>query len=121
VIATLAVAASVESATLRAPTVCVPALEGDVYTPDALIVPMDALPPAIVSTSHVTAVFALPPTVAAKVCVWPVVSPARLGLTLTVTGTDVMVMVTAVVLAVSATDCAVSVTVGGAGGVPGAV
>ena len=66
--AALAVPTTVVSATARAPTVCVPALDGGVYTPAALIVPTEELPPGIVSTSHVTVVVELPVTVAVKVC-----------------------------------------------------
>ena len=66
--ATFAVAATVVSATERAPTVCVPALDGGVYNPAALIAPMALLPPGIVSTSQVTVVVELPVTVAVKVC-----------------------------------------------------
>jgi hypothetical protein len=86
---------------------------------------VDEFPPGTVSTSQVTEVLELPLTEAAKVCRWPVVRPARLGLMLTVTlpggGGAVMVKVADAVLLVSATDLADTVTVAGLGTEPGAV
>jgi hypothetical protein len=61
---TAALALLVVSATLVAVTVWLPACDGAVYKPVALIVPTVAFPPAIVSTDHVTAVLELPCTVA---------------------------------------------------------
>ena len=64
---TLAAAEAVVSATLLAATVCDPAEEGGEYTPAAVTVPTEALPPGMESTSHVTVVTEFPVTVAAKV------------------------------------------------------
>ncbi len=92
--------------------------------PLALMVPTDPLPPVTVSTSQVTAVFPLPPTVAVNCCVCPVVRPVRFGLTLTDTlpvAGAVMVMVVAAVLVASATDAAVTASVAGDGTALGAV
>ena len=66
----------------------------------------------------------LPLTEAVKVCCWPVVRPARLGLMLTVTFPEdaaVMVKVADADLDESVTDLAESVTVAGLGTDPGAV
>src|ERR1700688_1004501 len=76
---TVADAEAVLSATLLATTVCVPAEDGGEYTPAAVTVPTEELPPGMESTSHVTVVTELPVTVAVKVCFWPVVRAARLG------------------------------------------
>jgi hypothetical protein len=61
---TVALALFVVSAPLVAVTVCVPACEGAVYIPVALIVPAVAFPPATISTDQVTAVFVVFCTVA---------------------------------------------------------
>ncbi len=71
VIVTVAFALSAESATLVAVTVCVPAWDGAVYIPALVIVPVDALPPAVESTDHVTAVFVVPSTTAVNCCCAP--------------------------------------------------
>ena len=63
-------------------------------------------------------------TVAVNVWVWPVVRPARTGLTLTETkpvGGAVMLMVAAAVFVESATDVAITVTAAGEGKPAGAV
>ena len=88
------------------------------------MVPTEELPPGSESTSQVTEVFVLPETVAVNVWLCPLVRPTRLGLTVTETPpVDCVVTVIVVVadLVESATDLAVSVTVAGAGTVPGAV
>lgn len=58
---------------------------GGVYKPEALIVPVAAAPPAIEFTCQVTAVFAVPETVAVNCCVCPVLTLIVLGETTTVT------------------------------------
>ena len=76
------------------------------------------------STSQVTVVGEAPLTVAVKVCVWPVVSPTRLGLMVTLTlpvDCPAMVMVVTAILEESATDAAVSVIAGDDGTLAGAV
>jgi hypothetical protein len=67
--ATEALALLVVSATLVAVTLWLPATAGAVYTPDALIVPVVAFPPATPSTDHVTAVFVVFCTVAVNCAV----------------------------------------------------
>ena len=56
------------SAELTAVTVCVPNCAGAVYSPALLMIPTVALPPAIESTDHVTAVLVVPLTVALNCC-----------------------------------------------------
>ena len=76
------------SAELTARTVTVLELgsvAGAVYTPDELIVPVAALPPATPFTCHVTAVFDDPATVALKDFVAPARTFALAGETVTVT------------------------------------
>lgn len=68
---TVALALSAVSATLVAVTVCVPAWDGAVYIPALVIVPAVALPPAVESTDHVTAVFVVPWTAAVNCCCVP--------------------------------------------------
>jgi hypothetical protein len=75
------------SAELTARTVTVLELgrvAGAVYMPDALIVPVAALPPATPFTCHVTAVFDDPATVAPKDFVAPARTFALAGETVTV-------------------------------------
>jgi hypothetical protein len=78
----------------------------------------------MVSTSHVTVVVVLPVTVPVNVCAWPVVSPARTGLTLTATlpvTVAVIVKVDVADFVVSVTDVAFRLTAAGVGTLPGAV
>jgi len=75
------------SATLVAVTVTITGagrIAGAVYTPPALIVPMDALPPGTPFTLQFTAVFVVLPTVAENVCAAPRRTDAEDGATLTV-------------------------------------
>ena len=58
---------------------------GAVYTPDSLISPSAAEPPAVPFTDHKTAVFEFPVTVAVNVCDSPTRKIAAVGLTETVT------------------------------------
>ncbi len=60
-------------------------LAGAVYTPEELIVPAAALPPATPFTSQVTPVFDVPVTLALKVCVAPMRTFTGLGDTETLT------------------------------------
>jgi hypothetical protein len=81
-------AVAVESAELTARTVTtleVGTVEGAVYTPDELIVPEAALPPATPFTCQVTDVFVDPETVALKDCAEPARTFALAGMTETVT------------------------------------
>src|SRR4029077_13031628 len=124
VIATLAVADTVESASLLAATVWVPGVLGGEVNPDALMFPISELPPATESTSQCTVVTELPATVAVKVCVWPVVRATRTGETLTVTepvAGAVMVIVAEAAFVPSFKEVAVAVTTAGVGAVAGAV
>jgi len=69
---TVALPTALESAALTERTVTVfglGRLAGAVYVPDALIVPMDALPPVTPFTCQLTAVFEDPLTVAPNACV----------------------------------------------------
>lgn len=86
---TLLVPLALESAAERAATVIVLGfgrVAGAVYRPDALIVPVVALPPATPFTDQLTAVCVVPVTVAEKNCVAPARTFAALGATLTVIG-----------------------------------
>ena len=77
-----------ESAELTARTVTVlepGTVAGAVYTPDELIVPVAALPPATPFTCQATEVFDEPATVALKDCVAPARTLALAGATVTVT------------------------------------
>jgi hypothetical protein len=126
VIVTVAAPDLVESATDTARTATVAglgALAGAEYTPAVDIVPTVALPPVMPFTCHVT-VFVEPfTTVAEKACVPdPACTIADDGETLTDTTSGALVISTlaAADCVVSATDVAVTVTVGSAGGVAGA-
>jgi hypothetical protein len=66
-----ALALALVSATLAAVTLWFPACAGAVYSPDALIVPAAALPPAAPSTDQLTAVFVVFCTVAVNCAVPP--------------------------------------------------
>ena len=84
--------------------------------------PVVVLPPATPSTSHVTAVFALPVTVGVNVIVWPGVNPPRFGAIVTETlGAGVMVTLAVSDFVLSATEVAFTVTGFDAGTVVGAV
>ena len=97
-------------------------LAGAVYSPVALIVPVVAFPPVTLFTCHVTAVFAVPETVAVNCCVRPVVTVAVLGLTVTTTAGGAVTVTTAVPDFVeSACEVAITVTVPPVGTVEGAV
>jgi hypothetical protein len=100
---TVAEADLVVSAALVAVTVYVPAVLGAVYRPLVLTVPPVA--------DQVTAVFALPVTVAVNCCVPPVWTEADVGLTLTAPGggAEVTVTVADEDLVVSATLVALTV------------
>jgi hypothetical protein len=107
---------AVVSARLVAVTVTVCAVVmvvGAVYRPDVLIVP---IPTGL--TDHVTALLAALATVAVSCVVWPLLSAALAGLTLTVTeGSSVIVadedaVVSARLVAVTVTVCAVVMVVG---------
>jgi hypothetical protein len=101
---------------------CAPPEFGAVYTPLELIVPTVAFPPGNVSTSQVTAVLALPFTVAENARVWPGVSPPRFGAIATVVELEAATVIVADALRVaSATELAFSVTVAGDGAEAGAV
>jgi hypothetical protein len=89
---TIALALSAVSATLVAVTVWVPAVIGAVYTPEALIVPTVELPPAMVSTYHVTAVFVAFCTVAVNCVLAATAMLAEVGLSeILITGAAVTV------------------------------
>jgi hypothetical protein len=77
---TVALALFVVSAWLVAVTTCWPALDGAVYRPAVEMVPTVALPPVMVSTDHVTAVFCVPVTAAWNCCVAPAAMLADVGL-----------------------------------------
>jgi hypothetical protein len=64
-------------------TVCVPAVDGAVYRPASLTVPIVLLPPGVPSTLQFAAVFELPVTVAANCCVPLRATVAEVGETLT--------------------------------------
>jgi hypothetical protein len=120
---TVAEADLVLSAALVAVTVTVAGAgtaAGAVYSPAALTVPTVALPPAMPFTVHVTAVLAVPVTVATNCWVPLVTSVALAGETLTATGGAT---VTAAVpdFVESATLVALTVTVAGVGTAAGAV
>src|SRR5438552_14136399 len=84
--------------------------------------PVVVLPPATPSTSHVTAVFALPVTVGVNAIVWPGVNPPRFGAIVTETfGAGVMVTLAVSDFVLSATEIAFTVTGFDAGTVVGAV
>jgi len=74
-----------------------------------LIVPTVAFPPLTPLTCHVTAVFAVFPTVAVNCCVSEVTTVAVLGLTATVTG-GVTVTVAVSDFVLSACEIALTVT-----------
>src|SRR5436853_517726 len=82
---TLAVAFLVGSAWLTAVTVMPPAgmVAGAAYRPLAEMVPLDGSPPLTLLTCQVTAVLAVPLTVAVNCCVAPVFTVADVGLMLT--------------------------------------
>lgn len=86
--ATVAFALLVASAALVAVTVCVPAADGAVYKPAALIVPVVELPPLALSTAHVTAVLLEPETVAVNcvVSLTPTFTEDWFNVTATVAG-----------------------------------
>lgn len=85
---TLLLPEALESAALTARTVTVLGFgnaAGAVYMPEALIVPVDATPPATPFTCHVTEEFEEPLTAAVKDCVAPARTLADFGETETVT------------------------------------
>ena len=107
---------AVVSARLVAVTVTVCAVvtvAGAVYRPDVLIEP-----PATGLTDHVTALFALLVTIAVSCAVWPLFSAVFAGLTLTATeGSSVIAVdedavVSAKLVAVTVTVCAVVMVAG---------
>jgi hypothetical protein len=120
---TVAFADFVASAVEVAVTITVAGLgieAGAVYSPVALMVPHDApLQPAPESV-QVTAVLAVPVTVAVNCCWAPVVTFGESGETETATGATTVTTVEADLVA-SACEVAVTVTVAGLGMVPGAV
>lgn len=81
---TAAFALAEVSATLVAVMVCEPALEGAVYRPLELMVPVLEFPPLTPSIDHVTDVFADPVTVAVNWVVAPAAIFAEVGLRETV-------------------------------------
>lgn len=83
---TVAAPVFVVSACEVAVTVTVPpvgTLDGAVYKPDALMVPMLAALAEVLLTCHVTALFVVPVTVAVNCCVWSVCTLAVAGATWT--------------------------------------
>jgi len=93
---------------------------GAVNTPPDVIVPTAGDPPVVPFTDHVTAVFALPVTVAEKLCDAPNSSVVVPGLTVTTTGTVNVTVALATVEGLAAA-AAVTATVEPAGITAGAV
>ena len=95
---------------------------GAVYTPAAEIVPDVAEPPATPLTDHVTAVLALPVTVAVNAWELPSETETEVGLTATLAvGAATSVTVACAYARALTADVARIVTVGEAGSVAGAV
>ena len=122
-IVTVAVADFVLSATEVAVTVTSAGLgiaSGAVYKPPEEMVPQDAPLQPVPVTLHVTAVFAVPVTVAVNCCVLPAGTSALEGVTFTATGATIVTVAVAN-LVVSAAEVTLTVTFAGEGIVVGAV
>src|SRR6266540_1385266 len=105
---TAALAVLVESASLVAVTVCVPAVAGAVYSPPVEMVPTVGLPPVTPSTDHCTPVLVVPVTVAVNCAVVFTGTAAEVGLMLTAMAVTVTVALAVLVgsaLLVAVTVC----------------
>lgn len=123
-IVTVAVACFVVSACDCAMIVAIAVVvtfDGAVYRPVVLIVPAVGPPPNAPSTYQPTVVLDVPVTLALNCCCPPALRLAVAGVTVIATCDGVTVTVADAELALSATDTAFTVTVGGDGGIPGAV